>query len=138
MTAPIRKPLPLAKLIGFAVEVDGAAREAHCVLKMQDVHRNRHGVLHGGIISTLLDTASGVTASLTVDDLGLTPFTTVSLNINFMAPATSGTLRATGRVTGGGRSMSFVEAELVDENGTRIATSTGVFKRVRTQQEGMS
>ena len=131
MTAPIRQPLPIAELLGFRVEVDSDAGQAHCLIEMRDVHRNRHGVLHGGIISTLLDTASGVTASMTVDDLGLAPFSTVSLNVNFLAPATGGDLCATGRVTGGGRSLVFVDADLRDADGTVIATSTGVFKRVR-------
>lgn len=131
MTHPIRGPIPLAGLIGFRVEVDAAQTCAHCVLDVSPVHLNRHGVLHGGVISTLLDTASGVTASMTVDDQGLTPFTTVSLNINFLAPVQAGAVRATGRIMGGGRSLIFVDAEICDTDGRRIATSTGVFKRVR-------
>ncbi|MEQ9692991.1 PaaI family thioesterase [Shimia sp. SDUM112013] len=134
-TAPIRKPLPLAGLIGFRVELDADRKEAHCILDAQDIHMNRHGVLHGGLISTLLDTASGVTASMTVDDQGLTPFTTVSLNINFVAPATMGQVRAVGRVTGGGRSLKFISAELHDDRGRLIASSTGVFKAVRQKGE---
>ncbi|PHO05715.1 thioesterase [Rhodobacteraceae bacterium 4F10] len=130
-TAPIRKPLPLARLIGFRVELDAEKKEAHCVLEAADIHMNRHGVLHGGLISTLLDTAGGVTASMTVDDDGLTPFTTVSLNINFVAPALQGEVRAVGRVTGGGRSLKFVTAEMHDHQGKLIASATGVFKRVR-------
>lgn len=131
MTKPIRKPIPLAGLIGFQVEVDAANQSAACVLDISPVHLNRHGVLHGGIISTLLDTASGVTASMTVDDEGITPFTTVSLNINFLAPVTAGQVRATGCVSEGGRSLTFVDAEIRDGEGSKIATSTGVFKRVR-------
>ena len=138
MTQSIRKPIPLAGLIGFRVEVDATQKEASCVLGIDAVHLNRHGVLHGGIISTLLDTASGVTASLTVDDEGLTPFTTVSLNINFLAPVVSGDVRATGRISGGGRSLTFVDAEVCDDQGRRIATSTGVFKRVRAKEEAVA
>lgn len=134
MSHPIRKPIPLAGLIGFRVEVDADQQEASCVLGLDTVHLNRHGVLHGGIISTLLDTASGVTASLTVDDEGVTPFTTVSLNINFLAPVLSGEVRATGRISGGGRSLTFVDAVVCDDQGRRIATSTGVFKRVRSKE----
>ncbi|SHJ30594.1 uncharacterized domain 1-containing protein [Shimia gijangensis] len=134
MTEPIRKPIPLAGLIGFRVEVDAANTSASCLLDITPVHLNRHGVLHGGVISTLLDTTSGVTASMTVDAHGLTPFTTVSLNINFLAPVQAGQVRATGRVSGGGRSLTFVEAEVRDADGRKIATSTGVFKRVRPKE----
>ena len=135
MTEPIRNSIPLAGLIGYRVDVDAALQEASCVMDIGPVHLNRHNVLHGGVISTLLDTASGVTASLTVDDDGLTPFTTVSLNINFLAPVLAGEVRATGRISGGGRSLTFVDAELCDDQGRRIATSTGVFKRVRLKDE---
>ena len=135
MTEPVatRTPLPLAGLIGFRVELEPDVTQAHCILDIGDVHLNRHNVLHGGIISTLLDTASGVTASLTVDDTGMTPFTTVSLNVNFLAPATHGEVRAVGRLTGGGRSLQFIDCTLRDQNGRLIATSTGVFKRVKSR-----
>lgn len=134
-TIPIRDALAITKLIGFSVELDTENGQAHCVLPVQDRHLNRHAVVHGGVSATLLDTASGVTASLTVDDTGMVPFTTVSLNLNYLAAAHQGTLCATGRVTGGGRALTFVDAELRDQDGRLIATSSGVFKRVR-QPEG--
>lgn len=78
----------------------------------------------------LLDSAAGATASLTVDDSGRQPFLTVSLNIDFVGPARHGGVTATGRVVGGGRSLLFVSAELVHDDGTLIATASGIFKRV--------
>ena len=104
------------------------------MLDATEVHVNRSGVVHGGISATLLDMASGVTASLIVDDSGLAPFTTVSLNINYIATARPGILRAEGRLTGGGRVLTFVEGTLTDSEGRLIATSTGVFKRLRERQ----
>jgi acyl-coenzyme A thioesterase 13 len=87
--------------------------------------------LHGGIATAVLDNASGTTGSLTVDATGRAPFLTVSLTTQFIAPAGLGKrVTATGRVVGGGRSILYISAELVDEDGRLIATSTGVFKRV--------
>ena len=97
-----------------------------------DHFTHRHGVLHGGIAGMLLDSAAGATASLTVDDSGRQPFLTVSLNIDFVGPARKGGVTATGRVVGGGRSLLFVAADLVHDDGTLIATASGVFKRVPT------
>ena len=128
------EPLALSRLLGFRVEVYPERKQAHCVLDASEVHVNRSGVVHGGISATLLDTASGVTASLTVDDSGLAPFTTVSLNINYIAAARPGMLRAEGRLSGGGRVLTFVEGTLTDSEGRLIATSTGVFKRLRQRQ----
>ncbi|MEX0277405.1 MAG: PaaI family thioesterase [Ruegeria sp.] len=129
-----RPPLPLADLLGFRVEIDAERKQVSCLLEATEVHLNRHSVLHGGVAATLLDSASGMTASLTVDETGAMPFTTISLNINYLAPAAPGPLRAVANVTGGGRSLVFVEAALTDAQDRLIATSTGVFKQYRNPE----
>ncbi|WP_299360386.1 PaaI family thioesterase [uncultured Paracoccus sp.] len=118
------------RLIGYVLDVGQPDRRARCRLIVDDRHTNRHGVLHGGLAAVLLDNASGATASLTVDDSGRAPFLTVSLNTDFLAAGRKGGITATGRIVGGGRSLLFVSGELVHDDGTLIATSTGVFKRV--------
>lgn len=121
------------RLVGYTLDVGRPDGRARCRLLVQDRHTNRHGVLHGGIAAMLLDNACGATASLTVDDSGRRPFLTVSLNIDFVGAGRLGGVTATGRVVGGGRSLLFVAAELVHDDGTLIATASGVFKRVATQ-----
>lgn len=119
------------RTLGYVLDVGQGDGRARCYLDLTEAHMNRHGVLHGGIAGMLLDNAMGGTGSLTVDDSGRAPFLTISLNTQFLAPARAGTrVTATGRVTGGGRSLLFIAAELVDGDGTVIATATGVFKRV--------
>ncbi|EDZ44456.1 conserved hypothetical protein [Rhodobacteraceae bacterium HTCC2083] len=39
-----------------------------------------------------------------------------------------------GRITGGGKSLKFISSELRHEDGTLIATSSGVFKRVSEEK----
>lgn len=121
--------------LGYLLEIghdDGGAR---CHLDVTEAHTNRHGVLHGGIATTVLDNAMGATSSLTVDDTGRTPFQTISLTTQFLAPAFLGKrVTAVARVTGGGRSLLFLAAELHDEDGRLIASATGVFKRARTER----
>lgn len=129
-------PIALFDTLGVRIELDPDVRQAHCVLDLTDLHLNRIGVLHGGVTATLLDTASGITASLTVDPTGMAQFVTLSLTVDYLSPARGGcTVRATGRITGGGRSITYVACELRDESGALIATSTGVFKRVRDAKE---
>lgn len=92
-------------------------------------HRNRRDVLHGGIIVTVMDSACGYACSRhAAEDAGI-PFVTMSLTTNFIAPVAEGTIRATGRVTGGGYKTLFCEAEVRSEDDRLIATATGVFKR---------
>ena len=126
----IENESPIQRTLGFVIDVrerDGCAR---CWLDIAEHHLNRHGVLHGGVVSTLLDCAGGVTGSLTVDNSGITPFLTVSINVQFLASVKRGRVTAVGKLRGGGRSLLFIDSELTDENGTAIATSSGVFKRV--------
>ena len=116
------------RLVGYVVDVRDPVH-GRCYLDVNDDHLNRHGALHGGIAVTLLDNASGTTGSLTVDATGKAPFLTVSMNTQFVGSGKRGRMTATGTVTGG-RSLLFICAELRHEDGTLVATSTGVFKRV--------
>ena len=116
-------------LIGYVVDVSDRDH-GRCYLDVGPQHTNRHGVLHGGIASCVLDNASGTTGSLTIDATGRAPFLTISLTTQFVGPGRVGRITATGTVTGGGRSLLYIQADLVHEDGTLIATSTGVFKRV--------
>lgn len=126
----IRDETGAQRLIGFVVDLGGGDGRARCWLDLGPQHLNRHGVLHGGISTTLLDAASGFTASLSVDPKAEALFLTVTLDTQFVSPAREGRVTATGRVTGGGRRLVFVAADLVDEAGGLVASSTGVFKRV--------
>lgn len=116
-------------LLGYVVDVSDGT-QGRCWLDVGPQHTNRIGTLHGGIVVCLLDNASGVTGALTVDPSGRAPFMTVSMNTQFIAAGRTGRVTATGKVVGGGRKLLFIDAELRHEDGTLIATSSGVFKRV--------
>ena len=125
----IRDETGTQTLIGYVVDISDAPR-AHCWLNVGPTHTNRHNVLHGGITGCLLDNASGTAGSLTVDPSGPAPSLTISMTTQFIAPGRPGWVKATGTVIGGGRSLLYINAVLAQDDGTVIATSTGVFKRV--------
>jgi len=126
----IRNETGTQRLVGYVIDVSAPNGCATCWLDVEPRHLNRHNVLHGGIATMLLDSASGATGSLTEDPSGLAPFLSVSLTVNFIAPGLPGRVTATGRIMGGGRSIKYISADLIHEDGTLIATSTGVFKKV--------
>ncbi|MFC0199890.1 PaaI family thioesterase [Paracoccus rhizosphaerae] len=129
----IRDETGTQRLIGYDLDVGQGDGIARCRLRLDDRHLNRQGILHGGLAATLLDSAMGATGSLTVDASGRHPFTTLSLTVNYLASGRPGAVEATGRITGGGRATLFIEGELRHEDGTLIATATGVFRKSRQE-----
>jgi len=88
-------------------------------------HQGFEGIVHGGILSALLDEAMAKLAF----SLGI-PAVTAEMNIKFKAPAAPGEeLRVSGRLTK--ESRRLIEAEAVIEKGaTVVAEATGKLLRV--------
>jgi uncharacterized protein (TIGR00369 family) len=86
-------------------------------------------IVHGGMVSTLLDTAMGGACwSLLPEDES---FLTADLRVEFMRSARPGTLRAEGRVIQRNRRVAFCSAELYDAAGELLASSrcTQIIRR---------
>ncbi len=116
--------------VGYVVDVSQPDRRARTTLTIGSAHLNRNGMLHGGIIAMLLDSACGFSASMALGGDALTPVVTVSLTTQFVAGAPAGAeVTALGTVSGGGRKISHVTGELRDGDGRLLATAQGVFKR---------
>jgi uncharacterized protein (TIGR00369 family) len=78
-------------------------------------------IVHGGMITTLLDTAMGGACwSVLAEDES---FLTADLRVEFMRASTPGTLRAVGVVLQRNRRVAFCSAELYDEAGMLLASS---------------
>ncbi|MBM2293126.1 PaaI family thioesterase [Sulfitobacter pseudonitzschiae] len=130
----IRNETGAQTLLGYVVDVSANDGKARCVLDVGAQHGNRHGALHGGIIACILDNAMGYGAAIHSSGDGSDKFLTISMNTQFIASSNSGRVTATGKVTGGGRNLMFLEGELHDEDGRLLATATGVYKKVREAQ----
>jgi uncharacterized protein (TIGR00369 family) len=85
---------------------------------------NPLGMVRGGLVCTLADTASACAVQSTLDK-GFT-YTSIDLNVSYLraVSAGSGVLRATGVVTKPGRRVAFARAEIVDGAGKVVATAT--------------
>jgi uncharacterized protein (TIGR00369 family) len=88
-------------------------------------HLNLFGTLHGGLIATLADTATGL-AMLTSLDEGMTHVTT-SLSVTFLAPGRTGTVTARARVLKCGRRFGYAEADVVGIGGELLARAAATF-----------
>ena len=112
------------RLFGFELE---AAETGRAVLRMRvrPRHRQVHGVVHGGILAALADTAGGL-ASYMVVPRG-TRIATVEMKINFLEPVKRGTLVAEARVLRRGRNFIIVECDVQDRTGRLVAKSLMTF-----------
>ncbi|BAQ47712.1 thioesterase [Methylobacterium aquaticum] len=121
--------IPFARLCGIeALEVVEGRTRLRLALGPQ--HGNNLGIAHGGILCTLLDIAMGTVARLTAGR----PVVTLDMQTRFLSPG-HGVLLAEGRVARAGQSILFCDAEICDEAGRVVATSTGVFKPVGVKEQ---
>jgi len=116
---------PVAQLLGWRV-LD--ARPADGWLKLgfdgKAEFCNPAGCVQGGILSSMLDDTMGPAVFVMTEGRSYT--TTVSLTVNFLAPARPGPIISEARVTQLGKTIAFVEGKLTAEDGTLLATATAV------------
>jgi uncharacterized protein (TIGR00369 family) len=89
-----------------------------------EFHYNPLGGVHGGVISTLLDTAAAcaVHSTLEVGEF----YTSVDLSVKFLRPVSveSGLLTCEGTILQRGRRTALAQASLYDERGKLVAHAT--------------
>lgn len=119
------------EMVGYRTEIDRRDGSCTVTLTLEPRHLNRHGILHGGMVATVLDVVCGNTASQFFDPENHADLVTVSLNLSYVAGARGGTITARARPTGGGKSIAYIFGELFDEEGRLLATANGIFKRIR-------
>jgi uncharacterized protein (TIGR00369 family) len=111
-------------LLGFDLET---AETGHAVLGLKALphHKQLNGVVHGGILAALADTAAAIAAYTTVPK-GI-PLATVELKINYLEAIPGGRIRADARVLRTGRNFVVTECEIFDGKGTLAAKALLTF-----------
>jgi uncharacterized protein (TIGR00369 family) len=84
-------------------------------------HANPMGTPHG-VLCDLTDAAMGMAFASTLEREEF--FTTISLTINFFRPVWQSQLRVEAHVTSRGKNMGYIECEVTDEVGNRVAKAT--------------
>ncbi|MFB6172159.1 MAG: PaaI family thioesterase [Haloarculaceae archaeon] len=69
------------------------------------------GSIHGGLLATLVDTASGMAIQTTFEEFGATGLTTTDMSVSYVRPARSD-VRAEAEVVRVGGSMAVTEVEV--------------------------
>lgn len=116
-------PPPIIQLIaGDRLQVEPGS--VTITLTPQEFHYNPIGTVHGGIISTLLDTAAACSVQSTLPaGIG---YTSMDLNVKFLRPVTidTGLITCTGTVLQQGRRTALAEARLTDARNRLLAHAT--------------
>ena len=115
---------PFYRHLGLELEALADGKSA-IRLPFRKEYGNSRGEVHGGAIATLVDAAmsQAVRSTVALD----ARVATISMTINYLAPGV-GDLLGRGTVTRGGRSLSFVEAEVTDASGNVVCRATATFR----------
>jgi uncharacterized protein (TIGR00369 family) len=113
-----------AKHLGFQIaELD----RGRVVLRMrvQKRHKQALGVVHGGVLASLADTAGGL-ASHTAAAAGAR-VVTIEMKINYLEGVPSGVVTADAEVVRIGKHIAVVDCDIRDHNGRLIAKALMSF-----------
>jgi uncharacterized protein (TIGR00369 family) len=97
-------------------------------LQLAARHGNSIGITHGGVYMTIMDAAMGHAATWCAVPGNVRICVTVSLSTNFIQPAKGKVIRAIGRLHGIHNRIGTVMADVLDEDGTLLASGQGSFR----------
>lgn len=118
---------PFSRLIGMRLTAFESAM-AEITIDMRDELRQPHGLLHGGVTATLIDTAMAF-AVITVIDRS-EKASTVDLNVHYLRPHKDGRIVCRAEIVKAGRRLLTVSADVFDEAGKKIATAIATYSKV--------
>ena len=120
--------VPFAKLLGLEMgELKTGAATLH--LTVRDELTQNQGVMHGGAVASLIDTASAfaVVTQLEPDER----VTTTDLTIHYLRPIVSGRLSATARIVRGGRRLFVLSIEVINDQQKLVATAITTYIKLQ-------
>lgn len=119
--------VPFAKLLGIELIAAGQGTATLRVAITDDL-RQIHGVMHGGAIASLLDTATAfaIVPMMSPEE----KFSTVDLMVNYLRPLRNGSATAQARVLRFGKRLITVAADVLDDNGELAATALSTYAKL--------
>jgi len=119
--------VPYAKFLGLQLgEMDEG--DVSVFLDVRDELKQNQGVVHGGAVASLIDTASAF-AVLTQIEIH-ERVTTTDLTIHYLRPITSGRMTARARVVRGGRRLFVLSVEVRNDSEALMATAVTTYIKI--------
>lgn len=131
--------IPFNRLVG--IQVDSLSTEAvhmHVMMREELVGNHIQGILHGGVIASILDVAGGAMAligalqrlpELPVVErmMSLSKLGTIDMRVDYLRPGRGKRFDAVSTVLRSGNKVAVVRTELHNDEGYLIAVSTGTY-----------
>ena len=114
--------------------VEATAGEVTVAMDVLDRHVNLQGLVHGGMLAILADTACGLSIRSAMEPGRL--HITTDLDIHYLAPAKPGRLLGRGKAIKVGRTLAFAEASVEDAEGKLLARAQSRFSVSGTESMG--
>lgn len=131
--------MPFHKLLGLKI-LSLHLDEVKLRIDMRDelIGNFVHGILHGGVIASVLDTAGGMIAiansfqrkeHLTETErmMGIDKTSTIDLRVDYLRPGRGQYFIATSSVLRSGRKVAVTRMELHNDEGILISVGTGCY-----------
>jgi uncharacterized protein (TIGR00369 family) len=120
--------VPYAKLIGLELgEISPGAVSIH--LEVRNDLKQNQGVIHGGAVASLIDTAAAFAVLTQLDPNERV--STTDLTIHYLRPASSGRLTAVARIVRSGRRLFVLSVEVRNDQQILIATAVTSYIKIQ-------
>ncbi|EKD72097.1 MAG: hypothetical protein ACD_46C00010G0002 [uncultured bacterium] len=131
--------IPFNQMLGLKLEHLDSKNVIMSFNMKQDLIGNfLHGILHGGVISSVLDMAGGMTVMASAiekhpqaspEELAmiLGKCSTIDLQISYLSPGKGELFNAKAWLVKSGSTISFARMELYNQDETLIATGNGTY-----------
>jgi uncharacterized protein (TIGR00369 family) len=115
------------KLVGIEID-DIEPGRAKLSLEVTQKHRQLQGIMHGGAIATLIDTA--VAFAIVGASEPSAKFTTIELKVNYLSPIVEGRVIADARLIRDGKRIIVAECDVFDAAGKMAAKGLLTYMRL--------
>lgn len=121
--AILKRPSGASAILGLELlEVDLETNRVKIAFHATEDICNKWGGIHGGMVAAMLDDLNSIAVGLTLEWGQISP--TLEMKASYIATARPGTLIGEGWIIKRGKSVAFTEAQLRDDKGTLLATSS--------------
>jgi uncharacterized protein (TIGR00369 family) len=113
-----------AKQFGFEL-VEASPGRAILSMRIDERHKQLHGVVHGGVLAALADTAGGLASYMSMPRG--TRIATVEMKINYLEGVEAGSVEADAEVVRIGKHIAVVDCDIRDGNRRLVGKALMTF-----------